>query len=193
MANENQNAEISFKPDAFQPVDGEVSFGSSAFQPIDEKGEAPIAPTPAPAPAKPDVWTRIRNVVTESPLAHSLGSFFDPDAMRAEWEGAGSKLRNDPKFALRHAPITSPEAWKALLSVGGVKALPGLANETVNRSFAVVTDSPISPSAAMTPAEQRAHPITTAAGDVAGSMASGGNVATLAATGGLGVLGKAGT
>jgi hypothetical protein len=193
MANENQNAEISFKPGDFQPAGGEVAISPSAFQPIEDKREVPISPAPAPAPAKPSVWDRVTNVITESPLAKSLGSFFDPDAMRAEWEGAGSKLRNDPKFALRHAPITSPEAWKALLSVGGVKALPGLANETVNRSFAVVTDSPISPSAAMTPAEQRAHPITTAAGDVAGSMASGGNVATLAATGGLGVLGKAGT
>ncbi len=44
----------------------------------------------------------------------------------------------------------------------------------------------------MTSSEQRAHPIATATGDVAGSLASGGNVATIAATGGFGELGVAG-
>lgn len=143
----------------------------------------------APVPVAPTVWQRIQNVFDESALAQSLGSFFDPDRARGEWEAAGEQLRNDPAFALRHAPITSPYAWKALFSLGGVKALPGLANEGVNRASAVVTDSPIAPSAAMTPAEQRAHPIATAAGDVAGGMASGGNVALVAATGGFGELG----
>jgi hypothetical protein len=149
------------------------------------------APVPTPAPA-PSVWDRVTNVVTQSPLAKSLGAFFDPDTIRAEWDGAGPALRNDPAYALRHAPITSPEAWKALFSVGGAKQLPSLANEAVNRASAVVTDSPVSPSAAMTGTEQRAHPIATATGDVAGSLASGGNAAILAATGGFGELGVAG-
>lgn len=173
------------QPTAKQPnlIDAELAKPSPAV----------VNPAPAvPAPVAPTVWQRIQNVFDESALAQSLGSFFDPDRMRAEWEGAGPELRKDPAFALRHAPATSPEAWKALFSFGGLKALPSLANEGVNRASAVVTDSPIAPSAALTPAEQRAHPIATAAGDVAGGMASGGNVAIIAATGGFGELGVAG-
>jgi hypothetical protein len=180
-----------------QPTTGTASLSDIAAPVVpsvasmaDIAAPAP-APVPTPAPA-PSIWDRVTRVVTESPLAHSLGAFFDPDTIRAEWDGAGPALRNDPAYALRHAPITSPEAWKALFSVSGAKALPGLANQAVNRASAVVTDSPVSPSAAMTPSEQRAHPIATATGDVAGSLASGGNVATIAATGGFGELGVAG-
>jgi hypothetical protein len=79
-----------------------------------------------------------------------------------------------------------------VFSTGGAKALPSIANEAVNRASAVVTDSPIAPSSAMTSTEQREHPIVAATSDVAGSLASGGNVATIAATGGFGELGVAG-
>lgn len=158
--------------------------------------KAPAVPripaNPSITPAPPSVWERIKNVVTESPLAHSLGSFFDPNEIHSEWESAGPELRKDPAFALRHAPATSSDAWKALFSIGGAKQLPSVANEAVNRGFGVVSDSPIAPSAAMTADEQRRRPIVTAAGDVAGSMASGGNVAILAATAGFGELGAAG-
>lgn len=184
--------EIPFDPSDFKPLAAakpaaEVSFNPADFKPIQS------APPSVPSPAQPSVWDRVTRVLTESPLAKSLGEEFDLDANRAAWQAAGPELRKRPEFALRHAPITSPDAWRAMFSLGGVKALPGVANEAVNRAFGVVSDSPISPSAAMTPTEQRAHPIATAAGDVAGGMASGGNIATLAATSGFGVLGKAGT
>src|SRR6266436_6052529 len=90
---------------------------------IDEALSKPPAAPRIPSQAQPSTWERIKNVVTESPLSHSLGSFFDPNEIRGEWESAGPELRKDPAFALRHAPATSPEAWQALFSVGGVKAL----------------------------------------------------------------------
>jgi ADP-Ribosyltransferase in polyvalent proteins len=208
MPNAN-TGEVSFDPSQFKPVHTEaieIPFDPADFKPIASKSNpaevsfdpAEFKPTPsaaptAPSPAQPSVWDRVTRVLTESPLAKSLGEFFDPSANRAAWESAGPQLRQRPEFALRHAPITSPEAWKAMFSIGGVKQLPSVANEAVNRAFGVVSDSPISPSAAMTPTEQRAHPIAAAAGDVAGGMASGGNIATLAATSGFGALGKAGT
>src|ERR1700730_7481930 len=190
--------EIPFDPSDFKPIAAakpvveakpaaEVSFDPADFKPIQS------APSSAPSPAQPSIWDRVTRVLTESPLAKSLGEFFDPNANRAAWEAAGPELRKRPEFALRHAPMNSPEAWRAIFSLGGVKALPSVANEADNRSFGVGSDSPISPAAAMTPTEQREHPIATAAGDVAGGMASGGNIATLAATSGFGVLGKAGT
>src|SRR5438876_6111440 len=55
----------------------------------------------SPTPAAPSVWDRVSRVITESPLAHSLGSFFDPNEIRSEWQSAGPELRKNPAFALR--------------------------------------------------------------------------------------------
>jgi hypothetical protein len=161
---------------------------------IDSALSRPVRPAPQPRQSAPDqtMWERITNVITNSPLARSLGETFDSDENRAAWEAAGPRLRSNPAFAMRHAPVTSPEAWRAMFSVSGLKELPSVANEAVNQAFHVVSDSPVAPSAAMTSTEQQAHPILTATGDVAGNLASGGNVGTVAATGGFGELGAAG-
>jgi hypothetical protein len=102
-----------------QPITGTASLGDIASAPVPSVASMSDVATPAPVPAStpaptPSIWDRVTRAVTESPLAHSLGAFFDPDTLRAEWEGVGPRLRNDPAYALRHAPIKSPDTWKAL-------------------------------------------------------------------------------
>jgi hypothetical protein len=46
----------------------------------------------------------------------------------------------------------------------------------------------LAPEAAMTPLEQERHPIATATGEFAGGLTTGGNIAAIAATGGLGTI-----
>src|SRR5438477_5806030 len=102
-------------PSGSVPLDELQSTTLSSIPPP-PAGSIPVeeAPSGTSVADKPSVWDRVSRVFTESPLAHSLGSFFDPNEIRSEWQSAGPELRKNPAFALKHAPATSPEAWKAL-------------------------------------------------------------------------------
>src|SRR5258708_26417036 len=110
------------QPTGQAPASPPANLIDTALQPSGTSAnliDTALSAKPAPAPA-PSVWDRVSRVVTESPLSKSLGEFFSTDAARAGWEAAGPELRKRPEFALRHAPITSPEAWRAMFSLGGV-------------------------------------------------------------------------
>src|SRR5258708_3680254 len=133
----NDQNEITFGADDFQPVGHEVAITPSAFQPLDDKPAPPELQTQGlamPSNAsigayQPSVWERIGNIFTEG----------------------------IPQFS--HRTVYNPKFGE--------------------QQF-------ITPEAAMTPLEQRRHPIVTGASEVAGGPTSPQTLAILAATSGLG-------
>jgi hypothetical protein len=124
-------------------------------------------------------------------------NFFSQDAApptlpASFFSNQAAQPAHDPsaRFALHGpasiGPAPEPSIWQRIKSAV-TEGIPNYSSRTVYNPRYGETQL-ITPEAALTPEEQRAHPIVTGAGELAGNLTSPQSVALIAGTGGLGEL-----